>query len=216
MAILSTLVAAIAPKLAQKGFDVLSGLFSSAAAKGVDLAEGVVKQQIDKVAQKIQDKTGIKLDDIADDKLTDEQWRQLKEFELQEQELILEARQHVAEIELEREKAYLEDRQDARAAGTARDDNDDEYVRRFTYKYAYLITWLTFVFIVFAIAFPIYFENSTTKIPVQTWQIINTVVGFLLGVGLSAIIQYFYGSSMGSKSKQKIMENQQITGGKKS
>jgi hypothetical protein len=218
MALFTTLLATIGPKLAQKGFEMLSGLFSSAAEKGVDLAGGVVKKQIDRVTQKIEEKTGIKLDDIADDKLTEEQWRQLKEFELQEQELILDARKHVAEIELEREKAHLADLQNARAAGISRDENEDPFVRRFTYWYAYLITGLTFLFIAFAIALPIvYYDMSDKKsIPDQTWQIINTVIGFLLGVGLSAIIQYFFGSSMGSKSKQRAMEIQHLIGGKKS
>jgi len=50
------------------------------------------------------------------------------------------------------------------------------------------------------------------QLPQESWQIINTVVGFLLGVGLSAIIQYFYGSSMGSKNKEKIISKQQQGG----
>ena len=32
-------------------------------------------------------------------------------------------------------------------------------------------------------------------------RVIDTVLGFLLGVSLSAIIQYFFGSSAGSKAK---------------
>ena len=140
----------------------------------------------------------------------------MKEFELQEQELILDARKHLAEIELEREKAHLADLQSARAAGISRDENEDPFVRRFTYWYAYLITVLTFLFIAFAIAFPIIRADQSKEIPIQTWQIIDTVIGFLLGIGLSAIIQYFYGSSMGSKTKQRAMEIQQLIGGKKS
>jgi hypothetical protein len=205
MAVMTTLLGAIAPKLAQKGFDILSGLFSSASKKGGNLAEGLVKKQIDRIAQKIEDKTGIKLDDIADDKLTEEQWRQLKEFELQEQELILDARNHVAEIDLESEKAHLADIQSARTAGISRDANEDQFIRRFTYWYAYLITGITFSFIIFAIALPILFADQNNPIPDQAWQIVNTVIGFLLGVGLSAIIQYYYGSSMGSKSKDRAL-----------
>jgi len=216
MAVMTTVIGAIAPKLAQRGFDILSGLFSSAAKKGGDLAEGIVKKQIDTIAQKIEDKTGIKLDDIADDKLTEEQWRQLKEFELQEQELILNARKHLADIELESDKAHLADLQSARTAGISRDANDDQFVRRFTYWYAYLITFITFGFIIFGIVFTVMFNDQNNPIPVQTWQIINTVIGFLLGVGLAAIIQYYYGSSMGSKSKDRAMEIQQMMGGKKS
>lgn len=208
-AFLAPVVGAIAPRLAQKGFDLLGGLFSSAADKGVGITEGVIKDQIEKVANLIEEKTGIPIDDIAEDKLTEEQWLKLREFELQEHETLLEAQHRIAEVELEREKAILADRHSARTAGTARDDNDDPYIRRFTYHYAYLITLLTFMFILVAVFLPAW---KGVTLPKESWQIINTVVGFLLGVGLSAVIQYFYGSSMGSKNKEKIISQQQKGG----
>jgi hypothetical protein len=92
-----------------------------------------------------------------------------------------------------------------------RDENEDQFVRRFAYWYAYLITGLTFLFIIFDIAFPILFTDKGDDIPIQTWSIINTVVGFLLGVGLSAIIQYDYGSSMDDYpicDRQRVSESE--------
>lgn len=211
--VVAALASSVGSNLAKKGLDLLSGVFRSAAAKGLDKAGDLVQKQLDKVADKIQQKTGIELGDIAEEKLSDEQWRQLKEFELEEQELLLQSRAELAAIELEREKAYLEDVQDARAAGTARDDNEDKFIRRFTYIYAYLITGVTFAFICLAIILPAFFigDDGKSTFPPQSWHVINTVVGFLLGVGLSAVIQYFYGSSMGSKNKEKFMGNQNLT-----
>ncbi len=211
--ILATVLSAVGPALAKKGLDLLSGVFNSAVDKGTEVASDVIDKQVQKVADKIREKTGIEIGDIAEEKLTDEQWRQLKAFELQEQELLLASRAEMSAIELEREKAILQDRQDARATGSKRDQNEDTVIRRFTYYYAYLITGITFLFIIIAIIIPAVLPNF----PKESWQVINTVVGFLLGVGLSAIIQYFYGSSMGSKNKEQIMKDQQLlSGGKKS
>ncbi|MCG8617437.1 MAG: hypothetical protein MI802_14550, partial [Desulfobacterales bacterium] len=159
------LISAIAPKLAQKGLDLLGGLFSSAAEKGADLAKGVVNQQLEKVSQKIEEKTGIKLENVAEDKLTQEEWIKLKEFELQEQELLMTARSKIAEIELEHEKVLAADRADARQAGTQRDQNEDKFVRRFPYIYAYAITGLTFLFIIVAIFLPPFMDSINNKLP---------------------------------------------------
>ena len=121
----------------------------------------------------------------------------------------------IAQIELEQEKVLAADRADARKAGTLRDDNADIFVRRFTYRYAYFITIMTFIFITLAVFLPAFFSDPAKALPQSSWQIINTVVGFLLGVGLSAIIQYFYGSSMGSKDKANWLKaNQSGQGGK--
>lgn len=217
--ILAAIVSAVGSSLAKRGMDLLSGVFASAVDKGAEVTTGLIDEQVQMVADKIKEKTGIEIGDIAEEKLTDEQWRQLKEFELQEQELLLESRAKLGAIELEKEKANLKDRQDARAEGTKRDQNEDPFIRRFTYYYAYLITTVTFIFIGLAIIVPAFFvgENGENIFPQDSWQIINTVVGFLLGVGLSSIIQYFYGSSMGSKNKEQIMKDlQHISGGRKS
>ena len=101
-------------------------------------------------------------------------------------------------------KLLLEDRKDARAAGVSRDKNEDPFIRRFTYRYAYFITIMTFIFIILAVFLP---SLSHITLNDKSWHIINTVVGFLLGVGLSAIIQYFYGSSMGSKEKSETLKS---------
>lgn len=64
----------------------------------------------------------------------------------------------------------------------------------FIYIYAFCVTLLTFLFL-FMACFSSAVEMAQRK------SIINTVTGFLLGVALSAIIQYFFGSSLSSKIK---------------
>ena len=185
--LIAAALSAIAPQLAQRGLDLLSGIFRGAVDKGAD-----------QVADMIKNKTGIDVHDVAENKLTDEQWTRLKQFELENQAQLLEFRKAAAAQELEMERLRVEDTKSARDTQGNRDKNEDGMVRRFTYYYAYLITGLTFLFIFVAILVP---AIPSIKLPVESWRIIDTVMGFLLGTGLSAIIQFFYGSSKGSQDK---------------
>jgi len=182
-------LAAVAPELAKRGLDLLSGIF-----------RGAVNQGADKVSELIREKTGIDVHDIAENKITEDQWVALKEFELGHQEQLLEYRKAMDAQELELEKLRAEDRKNARETQSDRDENKDPFVRRFTYIYAYLITFLTFVFIFMAAFMPGFLCE---ELPQQSWRVIDTVLGFLLGVGLSAIIQFFFGSSSGSAKKSE-------------
>jgi hypothetical protein len=76
----------------------------------------------------------------------------------------------------------------------------DPVARRFPYLYAYVITGFTFLFILIVIFGPALLPKG---LPDPSWRVIDTVLGFLLGVGLSAIIQYFYGSSHDSKARDE-------------
>lgn len=184
-------LAAIAPALAKRGLDLLSGIF-----------RGAVNQGADKVSELIKEKTGIDVNDIAENKITEEQWVKLKAFELEHQEQLLEYRKAIDAHALEVEKLRTEDTKKARTTQSGRDENDDPFIRRFTYVYAFLITVLTFVFIFMAAFFPTLFDKA---LPDQSWRIIDTVLGFLLGVGLSTIIQFYFGSSSGSAKKTEDM-----------
>jgi hypothetical protein len=61
-----------------------------------------------------------------------------------------------------------------------------------------VLTLLTFIFIFWAA-----FVHQYTESNKEASRVIDTVLGFLLGVSLSAIIQYFFGSSAGSKAKDE-------------
>lgn len=179
-------LASIAPALAQRGLDLLSGFFRGAVDKGTQ-----------QVAQLIEEKTGIDINDVADNKLTDDQWVKLKEFEFQHQAQLLQARQQQDANALEEQRLLNVDRERATRLQEKALDSNDPFVRRFIYYYAIGLTLLSFVFIFYAAFIHSYKDDPGSA------RIIDTVLGFLLGVTLSAIIQYFFGSSMGSKSKEK-------------
>lgn len=185
--LLAGALSAIGPMLAKKGMDLLGGVF-----------KGTVDKGTEKIADLIKDKTGIDITDAAEDKLTDQQWVKLKEFEHLYQEQLLTYLQGLDADQLELSKIDQKDRADARALQSRALESEDLFARRFIYWYAIIITLLTFAFI-FLAAF--YYPEKP-----EAGRIIDTVLGFLLGVSLSAIIQFFFGSSQGSSSKQKQIE----------
>ena len=186
--LIATALTAIAPVLARHGLDLLSSVF-----------RGAVDKRTEELADLIEEKTGIDINDAADDKLTDDQWTKLKEFEFLYQSKILDYQQQANAHALELERVHQSDRANARELQKAALDNDDRFVRRFIYYYATGLSLLTFIFIFWA-AFVYDYSNGGSS---QTLRVIDTVLGFLLGVSLSAIIQFFFGSSQGSKSKEK-------------
>ena len=186
--VMRAVLAAIAPELAKRGLDLLSGIFRGGSDQGAE-----------KVSEMIKEKAGIDIHDAAENKLTEEQWVKLKQFELDHQAQLLAFRQNIDANELEMDKLAAQDAVIARESQRERDKSDDKLVRHFTYIYAFLITGLTFVFIFLSAFLPAFFPAH--KLPVESWRIIDTVLGFLLGVGLSTIIQFYYGSSQGSRSK---------------
>jgi hypothetical protein len=180
-------MSAIAPQLAQKGLDLLSGVF-----------RGAVDQGAQDIAQLVHDQTGIDINDVAENKLTDAQWAQLKQFEFDHQGKLLEYRQQGDASQLELERVAAADRADARRLQETAIASSDPWVRRFIYIYASVLTLLTFIFIFWAA-----FVHQYTEANKDASRVIDTVLGFLLGVSLSAIIQYFFGSSAGSKAKDE-------------
>ena len=186
--LIAAAITAIAPALAKHGLDLLSGVFRGAVDKGTEEIAGLIEE-----------KTGIDINDAADDKLTDDQWSNLKEFEFQYQSKLLEYRQQADAHALEVERLHQVDRASARDLQKAALDSDDRFAKRFIYYYATGLSLLTFIFIFWAA-----FVYDYTKVDNgQALRVIDTVLGFLLGVSLSAIIQFFFGSSVGSKSKEE-------------
>lgn len=190
--LIAAALSAIAPQLAQRGLDLLSGVFRGAMDKGTT-----------EIANLIHEKTGIDINDAADNKLGEAQWSKLKEFEFQYQTKLLEYRQQADANSLELEKVYSADRSDARSLQKAALASDDHFAKRFVYYYATGLTLLTFGFIFYAA----FFFNYGAPGNQAAVRIIDTVLGFLLGVSLSSIIQYFFGSSAGSKAKDEKLKD---------
>jgi hypothetical protein len=185
--LIAAALTAIAPALAKRGLDLLSSVFRGTMDKGTEEIAGL-----------IEDKTGIDINDAADDRLTEEQWAKLKEFEFQYQAKLLDYRQQADAHALEVERLHQADRDSARGMQQAALNSDDRLAKRFIYYYASGLSLMTFIFIFWAA-----FVYDYSKDNGQALRVIDTVLGFLLGVSLSAIIQFFFGSSAGSKSKEE-------------
>jgi hypothetical protein len=184
--LMAAALTAIAPALARHGLDQLSGVFRGAVDKGTE-----------EVADLIEEKTGSDITDAADDRLTEDQWAKLKDFEFQYQAKFLDYRQQAGAQALEVERLHQADRASARELQKAALASDDVFANRFIYYYASGLSLLTFGFIFYAA-----FGYDYTQESGHALRVIDTVLGFLLGVSLSAIIQFFFGSSAGSKSKE--------------
>lgn len=184
---------AIGSFLASKGLDLLSDVF-----------RGTVDAGMKKVADTIKERTGIDITDAAEGKLTEEQVVKLKEFELQHEQMLLEHAAKMREMEIEEEQIHQADRGSAREMQKAALMQEDKFSKRFIYIYSILVTSFTFGYILLI---------TLAKIEKENMRIVDTVLGFLLGVSVSAIIQFFFGSSKGSSDKQQQISalTEQIT-----
>lgn len=96
------------------------------------------------------------------------------------------AKQKLKDLDIEHTRLILADRADARAMQMAALNQDDTFSKRFLYYFA--AAWSLFAMLyVAAISFIGVPENST--------RFADTVLGFLLGTLITAIIQFFFGSS---------------------
>ena len=203
MPFLAPLAALIVPKLARHGLDILQ----SVVRRGTE-------QSIEKVNDLIQEKTGIDLSNVADDKLSEEDWSKLKDFELQHESVLLEQLRVSTEHNIDRLKLANEDRENARAMQTEAAKSGDWWTRNFVSGYAVLITLATFAFFAIVLGTDWVFSYDTNADGMLVLdpasqskeRIVDTVMGFLLGVSLSAIIQFYFGSSAGSSRKTDTIE----------
>lgn len=88
------------------------------------------------------------------------------------------------------------DTANARAMQVAALQQDDLFSKRFIYIFA------TF-WSIFAAAYIAFITFGT--IPEDNQRFADTILGFLLGTVVATILQFFFGSSMGSKKKDKEM-----------
>lgn len=89
-----------------------------------------------------------------------------------------------------------EDLKDARSLQKEALKQDDLFSKRFIYYLA------SGVFIFSATIVVLLFFKD---IPEQNKDVVNFILGVVVGTGLTGIFQYFFGSSKGSKDKQEFM-----------
>lgn len=97
-------------------------------------------------------------------------------------------------LELEYQKLLQMDTQSARDMQVAALGEEDGISKRFVYFFAG--AWS-----IFAITYISAITFGT--IPQENTRFADTILGFLLGTIIATMIQYFYGSSMGSKLKDE-------------
>ncbi len=113
-------------------------------------------------------------------------------------ELVLELRKAImADAHIE-EQMRLADVANARDMQKEALKQEDKFSKRFIYYYA--IVWTVFAFAYVA-------SVTFLGVPPESIRYADTIIGFLLGTGMSAIMQFFFGSSHGSKAKDEIVNS---------
>lgn len=95
------------------------------------------------------------------------------------------------------DEMYLADKKDARAMQQTALEQEDVFSKRFLYYFA--VGWSLFAAIyLLCITF--------VTIPTDNISTVQTITGFIMGTLISSIIQFFFGSTKGSKDKDTIAQ----------
>ena len=159
---------------------IVAGIVSMLANKGMNILSNAIDGGADKVIDMVAEKTGIELS--ADKELSTEELVKLQEFE----------RVHESELL----KYHTENTKSARDMQKTALAQEDVFSKRYVY---YLATFWSAVAVIYI--FMITFMN----IPADNIRFADTVLGFLLGTIVATIINFFFGSSKGSKDKHDIL-----------
>jgi len=143
----------------------------------------------------IQDKTGV---DVQKAMLSQEDLLKLRQFEMEHEEELLRIRQEDDRLQAEIEMAYLKDVQSARTMQGEALKQDDLFSKRFIYYFA--ILW--------SVAAGTYLGFVTFgEIPVENVRFADTILGFLLGMIVPGMFNFFYGSSKSSQAKDSTIQS---------
>jgi len=139
----------------------------------------------------VKEKTGVDLDESS---LTSEDYVKLKQYEMEHEEELLKLQQEDDRLELEETKVFLADIQSAREMQIAALGQTDLFSKRFVYYLATFWSLSTAAYIGFI---------TFSEIPEDNVRFADTILGFLLGTIIAAILNYFYGSSRSSHNKDE-------------
>ena len=139
----------------------------------------VAQAVVDKGLDYVQEKTGIELKpDMSESDI-----KALRESAMKHEEFMVEqANKNTA---------------DARAMQVAALNQDDKFSKRFV---MYLATFWSIMAVVYI------FLITFTNIPETNVRFADTNLGYLLGTVVATILNFFLGSSAGSKAKQEVIE----------
>lgn len=163
---------------------VLAALVTSLVSNGLNILGSAV---IAKGKEAIEEKLDIKLP--PDGNLSTEQLSVLKEKEAEHEQWLIEASMKLDQL-------YLQDKANARDLQKAALAQTDLFSKRFLYYYATFWSICSVVYIA-AITFG--------EIPEANVRFADTILGFILGTVVSAIIQFFFGSSRSSQNKDDLV-----------
>jgi len=142
----------------------------------------------------VKEKTGVDLDEGS---LTSEDYVKLKQYEMEHEEELIKLQQEDDKLELEETKVFLEDMQSARQMQMSALGQSDMFSKRFVYYLAMFWSLATVAYIGFI---------TFSSIPEENVRFADTILGFLLGTIVAQILNYFYGSSRSSHSKDETFK----------
>lgn len=111
--------------------------------------------------------------------------------------LLMAFKEKVMERQTELDRLAYGDIANARHMQETALQQDDIFSKRFVY---YLAAWWSLFSCVYIIVI------SVITIPETSVRFVDTILGFLLGTVVATIIQFFLGSSIGSKTKDTLAE----------
>lgn len=169
---------------------ILAPIIATLASNGLNLLASAVTA---KGQQFVEDKLGVKLDDMVS---SDEGKTKLAQIQAERESELHEFVLAQKEQELKESAQAYADTANARSMQVAALQQSDVFSKRFIYFYAAGWSLAAAVYIAFI---------TFGQIPAQNVRFADTILGFILGTVIATIIQFFFGTSQGSRNKDDTL-----------
>lgn len=169
---------------------LLAPLLTALASNGLDLIASAVKA---KGQQVVEETLGVKLEDAVS---TDEGRLKLAQLQAEKEADLRDFVLAQKEQELKQDAMAYADTDSARKMQTAALQQSDTFSKRFLYFYAAGWSLMACVYIGFI---------TFGQIPERNIRFADTILGFILGTVIATIIQFFFGTSQGSRNKDEAL-----------
>jgi len=137
----------------------------------------------------IEEKLGVKLDELTQ---TNDGLVKLRQIEMANEQALRDFAIAKKEQELKEDSMAYADTANARNMQIAALNQNDIFSKRFIYYFAIFWSVMSCLYIAFI---------TFGTIPQANIRFADTILGFLLGTAIATIIQFFYGTSKGSRDK---------------